>query len=115
MPYKVRTQDGELTYPNIQELSKAWQLGMVDPEDEVQEEGKQLWRKAGTLPFLVQFSPRGTPLLDRKVRFLVVVACVLAMMAVYWVVKGQVVAGGLAGLGAAMASMALVRVAYIRK
>ena len=112
MPYRVRTKEGELSYPTIAELSQAWQLGMVDPEDEVLEDGKQMWRKAGTLPFLVQFSPRGTPLLDRKIRLLVVTALCMAMMAVYWLVKGMLVWGGLACLGAALASMALVKVAY---
>jgi hypothetical protein len=115
MPYRVRTKDGELTYPSIAELSQAWQLGMVDPDDEVLEEGKEKWRKAGTLPFLVQFSPRGTPLLDRKIRFLVVLALCLATVAIYWLVKGNLVAGALAGLGAAMASMALVRTQYSKK
>jgi hypothetical protein len=115
MPYRVRTEDGELIYPTIAELSKAWHLGMVDPEDEVLEEGKEKWRKAGTLPFLVQFSPRATPLIDRKVRLLVAAACLTAMFAVYWVVKGQLAWGALFGLGAAMASMALVRVVYSKK
>jgi hypothetical protein len=115
MPYRVRTKEGELTYPSIAELSQAWQLGMVDPDDEVLEDGKELWRKAGTLPFLVQFSPRSTPLLDRKIRFLVVTALCLATMAIYWIVKGQTVAGGVAGLGAAMASIGLLRVTYTKK
>ena len=115
MPYKVRTREGELDYANIAELSQAWQLGLLDPEDEVLEEGKEKWRKAGTLPFLVQFSPRKTPLLDAKIRMLVVSTLSLATVALYWLIKGRLIAGGLAGLGVAMLSMALARVAWTRK
>jgi hypothetical protein len=115
MPYRVRTSDGELIYPTIAELSKAWQMGMVDPEDEVLEDGKQMWRKAGTLPFLVQFSPRGTPLLDRKVRLLVVASCISAMFAVYYVVQGKLMLGGLFALGAGLASIGLLSATYKKK
>lgn len=115
MPYRVRTKDGELTYPTIAELSQAWQLGMVDPEDEVLEDGKQLWRKAGSLPFLVQFSPRATPLLDRKVRLLVVTSCISAMFAVYYVVKDRLMMGGFFALLAGMASVMLLTNAYKKK
>jgi hypothetical protein len=115
MPYRVRTKDGELLYPTIAELSQAWQLGMVDAEDEVLEVGKEKWRQAGSLPFLVQFSPRPTPLLDRKVRLLVMASCLLAMLAIYWGGKGQWGYGGPAALGAALASIALLRVHYSKK
>lgn len=115
MPYRVRTKEGELSYGTIAELSKAWQLGLLEPEDEVLEEGKEKWRKAGTLPFLVQFSPRPTPLLDRKIRFYVVTALCLATVAVYWTVKGMLGFAALAGFLAAAASMALVRETWTRK
>lgn len=115
MRYRVRTQDGELGFANIAELSKAWQLGLIEPDDEVLEEGHQLWRKAGTLPFLVQYAKQQPPLLDPKLRFLLVATVSCGLVALYWLVKGRVVAGGVLGVGVALLSMVLVRAAYSKR
>jgi hypothetical protein len=52
MGYVVRTQDGELVYPSLYDVERAYAQGLVDPEDDVREEGASTWRKAGTLPAL---------------------------------------------------------------
>lgn len=54
MKYKVRTKDGgELDYESFGQVEQAWLLGLIDPDDELLEEGKTLWRKAGSIPLLV--------------------------------------------------------------
>lgn len=58
MRYRVRTPDGELEYESILHVEQAYVAGLVDPEDEVLEEGGTLWRKASTLPALAR--ARGT-------------------------------------------------------
>jgi len=54
MKYRVRTPEGELSYPSILELTKAYLMGLVEPGDEVQREGDTLWRKAASIPQLAQ-------------------------------------------------------------
>ncbi|MFP2932782.1 hypothetical protein ACLESO_48080 [Pyxidicoccus sp. 3LG] len=54
MRYVVRTPEGELTYPSLLDVERAYVQGLVDPEDEVREESASTWRKAGSLPTLAQ-------------------------------------------------------------
>ncbi|QSQ16400.1 hypothetical protein [Myxococcus landrumensis] len=54
MRYVVRTPDGELTYPSLGDVERAYTQGLVDPDDEVREESSELWRKAGSLPVLAR-------------------------------------------------------------
>jgi hypothetical protein len=35
MPFRVRTPDGELSYPTLLDVERAFHQGLVDPEDEV--------------------------------------------------------------------------------
>lgn len=53
MKYTVKNKDGELTYGSMEELKQAYVLGLVEAEDEILEEGAQLWRKANGIPLLV--------------------------------------------------------------
>ena len=57
MRYRVRTPDGELTYSSMREVEMAYTYGLVGPDDEVLEEGKELWRKASTIPTLARARP----------------------------------------------------------
>ncbi|WP_164016768.1 hypothetical protein [Pyxidicoccus trucidator] len=54
MRYVVRTPEGELVYPSLLDVERAYVQGLVDPEDEVREETALTWRKAGSLPTLAQ-------------------------------------------------------------
>lgn len=54
MRYVVRTPDGELVYPSLLDVEKAYAQGLVDPEDEVREESGSAWRKASSLPTLAR-------------------------------------------------------------
>lgn len=61
MRYTVRSSDGEISFGNYLEMEQAWLAGLVDPDDEIHEEGKQGWYKARTHPFLVKARPPRTP------------------------------------------------------
>ncbi|GMU62777.1 MAG: hypothetical protein AMXMBFR34_45400 [Myxococcaceae bacterium] len=52
MKYRVRSKEGELEYESFGQVEKAWLLGLIDPEDEILEEGHERWRKANTFPLL---------------------------------------------------------------
>lgn len=52
MPYRVRSPDGELDFPDMGDIAQAYAAGLVDPDDEVLEAGTTTWRKARSLPFL---------------------------------------------------------------
>ncbi|ADO73013.1 hypothetical protein [Stigmatella aurantiaca] len=54
MRYRVRTPEGELDYASLGDLEQAYVQGLVEPHDEVLEEGGSLWRKAESLPVLVR-------------------------------------------------------------
>ncbi len=54
MRYRVRTPEGELEYPSLRDVEQAYVQGLVDPQDEVLEEGSTLWRKAESLPTLAR-------------------------------------------------------------
>lgn len=54
MKYRVRTRDGgELDYTSFGQVEQAWLMGLIEPDDEVLEEGKTRWRKAGSIPLLI--------------------------------------------------------------
>ena len=54
MKFKVRSKDGELDYPSFKEVEQAWLMGLIEPDDELLEEGKTVWRKASTVPLLAK-------------------------------------------------------------
>jgi hypothetical protein len=56
MPYRVRSADGELDFPSLADVERAYAMGLVGPEDEVREDDKP-WRKAGSLPVLARARP----------------------------------------------------------
>ena len=80
MKYTVRSPDGELTFHSFREMEKAYWDGLVDPDDEVQEEGASLWRKAGSFAVLRGPGPQ-TAQAKQKETMLVVVEVLLATVA----------------------------------
>ncbi|MBN9684137.1 MULTISPECIES: hypothetical protein [unclassified Corallococcus] len=54
MAYRVRTPDGELMFPSLGDIERAYLQGLVDPDDEVREDGAEKWRKASSLPVLAR-------------------------------------------------------------
>lgn len=77
MRYRVRTPDGELTYSSMREVEVAYTYGLVGPDDEVLEEGKEQWRKASTIPTLARAKPPSTGLGGRAEKAGVIAAVVL--------------------------------------
>ncbi|NMO21194.1 hypothetical protein HPC49_20615 [Pyxidicoccus fallax] len=76
MKYVVRTPDGELVYPSLLDVERAYLQGLVDPDDEVREESATTWRKAGSLPTLAQARRASTGAAQRG-QMLTVVGVVL--------------------------------------
>lgn len=54
MKYRVRSKEGELEYPSFGAVEQMWLMGLIEPDDEILEEGKTVWRKAGSLPLLAK-------------------------------------------------------------
>lgn len=54
MKYRVRSRDGEIEFQSFGQMEQAWLMGLVDPDDEVLEDGTTLWRKARTIPLLAR-------------------------------------------------------------
>lgn len=59
MKYRVRNQDGEIEFKSFGQLEEAWLMGLVEPTDEVLEDGKTLWRRADTIPLLARARRHG--------------------------------------------------------
>lgn len=57
----MRTADGELSFPSIADLSSAYAQGLVEPTDEVLEEGQTAWRRVAALPVLQAVARRKRP------------------------------------------------------
>jgi hypothetical protein len=53
MKYRVRSKEGELEYSSFGQVEQAWLLGLIDPDDEILEQGQTKWRKANSIPLLV--------------------------------------------------------------
>jgi hypothetical protein len=96
MRYRVRTPHGELEYPSLGDVEQAYVAGLIDPDDEVLEEGGSLWRKAATLPALVRAQARrtGSKASGRAQVAVILVAVVLGIFALGLVISGR----GLFGL-----------------
>jgi hypothetical protein len=89
MRYTVRNQDGEIHFGNYLEMEHAWLAGLVEPEDEVHEEGKDGWVKAGQHAMLIKARPPAKPrALGGLLRWLLG-SLVLAGVALYMLLRGN--------------------------
>jgi hypothetical protein len=90
MRYRVRTPEGELEYESILHVEQAYLSGLVDPEDEVLEEGGTLWRKASTLPNLARARrPAASKSANRQQTLTILIAVVLGLFALLLVWSGR--------------------------
>jgi hypothetical protein len=87
MPYRVRTPDGELDFPSLGDVERAYAMGLVGPEDEVREEGKEAWRKAGSLPVLARARPTKAPAAAGAQRLQILLAVGLSLLALWLLVR----------------------------
>jgi len=83
MRYRVRTPEGELEYPSLRDVEQAYAQGLVDPQDEVLEEGGTLWRKAESLPALVRARRTSSSTAGRGQRLTVAASVGLGLVALY--------------------------------
>lgn len=103
MRYRVRTPEGELEYENLLEVERAYVSGLVEPEDEVLEEGGTLWRKAATIPALVR--ARSTGVRSNSQLLSIVFAAVAGLFALLllkmgyglWALAPALIAASMAG------------------
>lgn len=109
MRYRVRTPEGELEYENLRQVEQAYLAGLVEPEDEVLEEGGTLWRKASTLPNLARARRSTSAKSHRTQSLIILIAVVLGVLSLVLVWNGQ---GLLALLGALGVISLLWRVTY---
>lgn len=82
MGYRVRNQDGEVHFESFRDLHNAYRIGLVEPEDEILQDGQQKWRRARTVAHL-QGAPRESRLpFDLHIVTLILL-CVLALVAAF--------------------------------
>jgi hypothetical protein len=116
MRYRVRTPEGELEYESILHVEQAYVSGLVDPEDEVLEEGGTLWRKAATLPNLARARrPAGSKGSNRKQLLTILFAVVLGLFALLLVASGRGLWALLITMGAASLLWRVTYDAFRRK
>jgi hypothetical protein len=87
LSYRVRTPDGELAFPSLAEVERAYAMGLVGPEDEVREEGAGAWRKAGSLPVLARSRPSARSRDGRTQRLPILLAVGLSLLALYLILQ----------------------------
>jgi len=77
MRYRVRSQDGEIECESFDALKDAFDQHLVDPDDEILEEGSTHWRKASSYPQLVSREPEKKSLFEGPRRWYLMSAFVL--------------------------------------
>ena len=88
MRYRVRTPEGELSYESFGEVERAYLSGLVDPEDEVLEEGTTRWRKAGAIPTLAKARRSGNQVWGGTQMIWILIFISLGSVALYLLGKG---------------------------
>lgn len=102
MKFQVRTKEGELSFGSFGEVERAWLMGLVEPDDELLEEGKTTWRKASSYPVLVHARRSGDQAWGGS-WFLWTVAGIMLGSCALWLLKdGYWLYGGTVGVLTAM-------------
>lgn len=99
MKYTVRTTEGELTYSSMGELARARRLGLIDLEDEVQEEGREKWRKAASIPELAKIESSEEDAFMGADLFWILLFVIVGSLAIFLLAQGNYVEGGVTALG----------------
>jgi hypothetical protein len=92
--WTVRTKDGELVYGNFGEVEQAWLSGLVDPDDELLEEGHTKWRKASSFPVLVNARRHGNQVWGGTQTAWMVISILLGSAALILITNGSYALGG---------------------
>ncbi|AKQ67293.1 hypothetical protein A176_004205 [Myxococcus hansupus] len=107
MGYVVRTPEGELVYPSLLDVERAYVQGLVDPDDEVREETGTAWRKAASLPALAAARPPRSGVMQRGQIFKVAAVVLLSVVALSLVFRDNLQMRGL-GIVLALAASTLL-------
>jgi hypothetical protein len=83
MPYRVRSPDGELRFQHFVDIANAYRQGLVGPDDEIIDEGKETGVKASEHPILRGSGPKPERGSNRQ-GLLVACAAGLAFLAFYF-------------------------------
>lgn len=99
MAYRVRNADGELSFPSLADVAKAYRNGLVDPDDEVLDERGGGWRKASSILVLRQerenAAPKRAPWRPIAVLVLLLAAIVVAVFGHWYVALALALAASL--------------------
>ncbi len=115
MKWKVKSSDGELEYSTFGEVERAYQMGLIEGEDELLEEGTTRWRKANTIPLLVNAARREPPGKSQMVLGLSLAATALALMTLYFIQDESWILAATFGLIELGIMSALLRVTFDTK
>lgn len=116
MKHTVRSKDGELTYESFGAVEKAWLMGLIDPDDEIREDGSERWRKAGALPILRAAKRRSEGTFDGNQIALSIVGIGGGSIALYLLEIGNYLWGGVVALAVgAMVTQLVTRIIKKRK
>jgi len=89
MKFRVRNQDGELTFESFGAVEQAWLQGLVGPEDEILEDGATKWRQAKTFPLLVQARRHGDAVWGGTQALWIFATVALGSFALYTIINGR--------------------------
>jgi hypothetical protein len=99
MAYRVKNADGEISFPQFGDLEKAYRAGLVDPTDEVLEEGQERWVKVGSIKLLKGSEPTPKSLFRDPDKRWYLIATALAGCGVLMIVsRSWLVAGSIGAL-----------------
>jgi len=80
MGFRVRNQDGEVHFASFRDLHNGYLAGLVEPADEILEDGTEKWRRADTYPMLKDIPKTKSRTMSSQT-ILVLSLCVAALVA----------------------------------
>jgi len=98
MGYRVRSEGGEIHFRSLYEIQGALRNGLVAPEDELTEDGREAWRKVSTILALQDARPAPSGFLRGDARF-VIPLCALLLLCLPLILSER---WRIAGLGLAV-------------
>jgi hypothetical protein len=112
MKYTVRSKEGELEYLSFGQVEHAWLMGLIEPDDEILEEGKTKWRKAGTIPLLAQARRKGDAVWQGTWFVWVLAGVIGGTVALYQFNEGNYIVGFVIAFGVASVMLHVTWRAY---
>ena len=89
MPWTVKNEDGALDFPTLADVERAYRMGLVEPDDLLQEHGREAWRRAGDHPALQTSAPQKRSGMSRPLLLGTLLAVALSLVALVLIARGQ--------------------------